>query len=128
VVKEIIFNHNIGNIGKATNQYVEKRNILPVLEQSSISGRVIYVDSFGNVITNIKREEIERKSINNKFKIQYGRSDFVDKIVTNYADVPMGYTLGRFNTIGYLEVSIHCGNASQLLGLDIGSPVKIWIE
>jgi S-adenosylmethionine hydrolase len=129
VVKEIIFNQNIGSIGVATNSYVEKRNILPVLEQNSVNGRVIYIDNFGNIITNIKVEDIERYNVDKEnIKIEYRKEEFISKIVKNYADVPQGYAIGRFNSIGYLEISIHCGNASQLLGLDLNSALKIWVK
>lgn len=128
-VKEIIFNNNIGSLGKSTNNYVEKKNILPIIEKDSITGRVIYVDKYGNIISNIRKEDLERYNINEtKFRVQYRRSDFIETIVKNYADVPPGNALARFNSIGYFEIGIYQGNASQLLGMDIGSQVKIWIE
>lgn len=129
VVKEIIFNQNIGSIGMATNNYVEKRNILPVLDTDSINGRIMYIDSFGNLITNIRKEDIERFNIDiNNIYIEYRKKEFINKIVKNYADVPPGQALGRFNSIGLLEISIHCGNAAQLLGLTLHSSLKIWIK
>lgn len=129
VVKEIIYNQNIGSIGVATNQYVEKRNILPVLDQNSINGRIIYVDKFGNLITNINKSDIERFNIDsNNIYIEYRKNEYINKIVKNYADVPPGHAIGRFNSIGLLEISIHCGNASSLLGLNTHHTLKIWIK
>lgn len=129
VVKEIVFNQNIGNIGVATNNYVEKRNILPVLESDSINGRIMYIDNFGNLITNISKEDIERFNVDiNNISIEYRKKEYIKKIVKNYADVPLGFALGRFNSIGLLEISIHCGNAAQLLGLTLHSSLKIWIK
>lgn len=129
VVKEIIFNQNIGAIGKAVNDYVERRPILPILGQDTIVGRVMYIDSFGNIITNIKIEDIERFNINKtNITIEYRKADNIDMVVENYNDVPQGYALARYNDIGYLELGIHCGNAAQLLGLDIGSAIKININ
>jgi len=129
VVREIVFNNNIGSIGMATNDYVEIRNIMPVLEQDNIKGQAIYIDSFGNIVTNIRREDLERYDFTNTpFRIQYRKSDYIDKFVKNYADVPQGYALARFNALDYVEIGIHCGNASQLLGIEIGSLIKIWIE
>lgn len=129
VVKEIIFNQNIGSIGVATNKYVEKRNILPVLEPDSINGRIIHIDNFGNIITNISNDDINRYNINiENIVVEYRKNEFIKKIVKNYADVPQGYAIGRFNSIGLLEISIHCGNASQLLGLGLHDALKIWIK
>lgn len=55
VVKEIVFNNNIGSIGKATNDYVVLKDFKPALNNDNIEGQVIYIDSFGNVISNIRK-------------------------------------------------------------------------
>ena len=117
VVKEITFNNNIGAIGVATSKYVEKKAMLPVLQENRIIGKVIYIDNFGNVITNIKKEDIARFSSNKQLRINYRKTDVIERIVENYSDVSQAYSLARFNSLGFLELCINCGNASDLLGL-----------
>lgn len=128
VVKEITFNNNIGSIGVATSNYVEKRALLPVIEENRLIGNVIYVDNFGNVITNIHIDDIKRFDTSKQMRINYRKVDFIDRVVENYSDVPRSYSLARFNSIGYLEICINGGNASDLLGLKNGDAVQILFE
>lgn len=128
VVKEITFNNSIGSIGMATNDYEVKTSMKPAIQQDKIVGNVIYVDNFGNAITNIHIGEIERYGTEKQMRINYRKYDFIDRIVTNYSDVPPTYSLARFNSIGYLELCINGGSASDLLGLNNGDAVQILFE
>ncbi len=125
VVKEITFNHNIGGIGVATSKYVEKKALMPVIQEDKIIGNVIHIDNFGNVITNIRKEEVRRFSGDKQIRINYRKTDFIDHIVENYTDVPQSYGLARFNASGYLELCINCGNAAGLFGLAKGDQIQI---
>ena len=128
VVKEITFNNNIGSIGVATSKYIERKAMMAVLQQDKIIGNVIHIDNFGNVITNIHEADINRFGIDKQMRINYRKYDFIDRIVENYVDVPQTYSLARFNSLGYLELCIHCGNASDLLGLTKGDAIQILFE
>ena len=127
VVKEIVFNNNIGQIGAATGKFVDRKLQLPTVQPDKIVGNILYVDNFGNVITNIHISDVERYR-NKNVRINYRTNDFIDGIVENYTDVNQSYKLARFNSIGYLEICIHCGNASTLLGLNKGDAIQILFE
>lgn len=62
VVREIVYNGNIGQTGMVVKDIVEKRARLPVLLGSGIRGTVAHIDNFGNVITNITLEDFEKPS------------------------------------------------------------------
>jgi hypothetical protein len=128
VVKEITFNNSIGSIGVATSDYVEKRAMIPVLQEDKIIGNVIHVDNFGNAITNIHKDEIKRYDANKHMSINYRKKDVIERIVENYTDVPPTYSLARFNSLGYLELCINCGHAADLLGLAKGDNVQVLFE
>jgi S-adenosylmethionine hydrolase len=128
VVKEITFNNNIGSIGTATSNYVEKRAMMPVVQEDRIIGNVIYVDNFGNAITNIHADDIQRFKGDKQLRINYRKYDTIDRVVENYTDVPPTYSLARLNSLGYLELCIHGGSASNLLGLSLGDNVQVLFE
>ena len=125
VVKEIVFNHNIGSIGLVASDYIEKISMNPAVNESNIIGYVVYVDNFGNAITNIHKNDLERFKGNKNMRIDFRKFDTLNRMVTNYNDVPPTYNLARFNSIGFLEICINGGNASELLGLPVGESVKI---
>ncbi len=128
VVKEITFNNNIGSIGVATQKYLERKAMIPVIQADRIVGTVAYIDNFGNAITNIHKDEVERIAKGKKFSINYKKNDFLDTIVQNYSDVPLSYSLARFNTLGFLELCINCGHAGDLLGLMKGDSIQVIFE
>lgn len=128
VVKEITFNNNIGSIGIATSKYIEKKAMMPVVQEDKIIGNILYIDNFGNVITNIHVDDVKRFKGKKQLRINYRKTDFIDRVVTHYTDVPKTYSLARFNSIGYLELCINCGHAADLLGLAYGDAVQILFE
>lgn len=93
-----------------------------------IAGNVVAVDHFGNLITNIRREEFETiKEINGfrvKYAIRFGRESF-SSIHSYFTDVESGDCFVLFNSSGNLQIGINKGNASELLGLGPDTPVLI---
>jgi S-adenosylmethionine hydrolase len=98
----------------------------PSYYESRIIGRVIYIDAFGNAITNIEKTDFEKIGKNRKFEIAV-QNNFV-KITTIsqfYDDVKSGRILALFNSIGLLELSINEGNIATLNGLDTKSAIIV---
>ncbi len=54
--------------GEPTNEYIINKTYFPVIKESSIEGKIIYIDKFGNVITNIKGELIFSTMTNKGFR------------------------------------------------------------
>lgn len=90
-----------------------------------ISGHVIHMDHYGNLITNIDRYTFDVLSKDTKFEITFGREHF-DTIQHSYYDVDFGECALFFNSQGLLEISINQGSAAQLLGLKYDSAVQIF--
>ena len=127
VVREIVYNGNIGQTGAVVKNIVEKLSLLPVLLGDSIRGTVAHVDNFGNIITNINRADFQQLTNGHPYRITLRRQDYIDDIQNIYSDVPPGERLARFNSKNYLEIAVNTGNASQLLGLHIGDIIQIEI-
>jgi S-adenosylmethionine hydrolase len=89
-----------------------------------ISGNVIHVDSYGNLITNIPRTTFEELRQDRPFTIQFGGEKF-RRLHTTYNQAEEGECVLLFNSLGLLEIGIYKGNASELLGLTYDSMVNI---
>lgn len=89
-----------------------------------ISGNVIHVDSYGNLITNIPRTTFETVRQDRPFTIQFGGEKF-RRLHTRYNQAEEGECVLLFNSLGLLEIGIYKGNASELLGLTYDSMVNI---
>ena len=78
----------------------------------------------GNLITNIHRDTFELLSKGKTYTVQFGGEKF-RRIHTAYNQAEQGECFIVFNSLNLLEVGIHKGNASELLGLTYDSLVTI---
>ncbi len=93
-----------------------------------LTAEIIYVDGFGNLITNINRDVINRmKARSGKLTIIVGR-ERLDKISESYADVKEKEVLAIFGSSGYLEISVNHGNAKDVLNLKKGDKLVLGNE
>jgi S-adenosylmethionine hydrolase len=110
-------------------RYVEQLELpQPVQSSRELRGKVIYVDGFGNLVTNIDRDLaalfnacFRGKSLSVRIK----RGTAAIRIVDAYAAVPKGAPLATFGSFGLLEVAIRDGNAAAHFGAGPGSSVSV---
>ncbi|MCB8995235.1 MAG: SAM-dependent chlorinase/fluorinase [Bacteroidales bacterium] len=117
---------SIENIGKVIKEINVRKPLRPTIEDSTLTGSVIYIDSYQNAITNISRELFEKLIQNRSFEIYVQSKHYrISNISKLYNEVPVGELLALFNSIGLLEIAINNGNAARLLNLDTNSTVRI---
>lgn len=91
---------------------------------SVLSGKVLYVDHFGNIITNITLEKYSDCIRNYPFSgMQLGWKSVSGRFVKAYKDVPEGDIAFIFLSNGLLEISINRAHAGNLLGVDRNAKV-----
>lgn len=120
-------NTSIQDLGKPVGEYKRMLSRRPKATKQQITGHVVHVDHFGNLITNIPQDDFDILSKSKKFQIKFGREKMM-KIHGGYQTVDNGDCFLLFNSMGLLEIGIHNGNAAQLLGLEYDSPVIISFE
>lgn len=121
-----IFEKQLHEIVQPATPQITKQNQIPVWEENTIRGSVIYIDGYDNAITNINRQLFEERLVGkSSFAIYFRRKLKIDKISSAYVDSKMGSELAFFNSMNLLEIAMNAGNAGQLLGLNVGSPVII---
>lgn len=103
----------------------EKMALAPVITESAIRGSVIFVDYYGNSITNISKEEFDRAAQGRSMKIRINRQTILNTIEEFYGTVKLGEAVCVWTDSGYLQVSIYQGEASRLLGLSKGGMITI---
>jgi S-adenosyl-L-methionine hydrolase (adenosine-forming) len=95
--------------------------------KKQITGSVVRVDNFGNLITNIPKDVFGVLSKDKVYTIQFGGEKF-RRINVNYYEVEEGDCFLVFNSLNVLEVGVNRGNASELFGMHYGSVVNIIFE
>ena len=130
-------------IGKRIMEIKTLTDVNPVVspDDRAILGSIIYIDNYGNVVTNISKKLFHSVGKSRDFTI-FARTVKFRKIVNHYSDaidydLPVnkreedGKKLALFNTADYLELAIYksnpltVGSAHSLFGLDYRDPVTI---
>lgn len=113
------------DLGDVVTNPIEKSQFVAVTQGDSIRGIAFYIDSFGNVFTNITKALFESFGQGRPFVIMF-RQMYEDSVIyDNYHDVVDGEKLAMFTSSGFLKIAINKGNASRLLGISIGDSVQV---
>ena len=92
----------------------------PTVERGVVSGVVITIDHFGNLITNIDAELIAGIA---SPKVHAGNHSF--DLLRTYGDTQPGQYLALVNSFGVIEIARAEQSAADGLGLGRGAPVSI---
>jgi S-adenosylmethionine hydrolase len=113
-------------LGTPLKTISERVPLRATLDKEVIIGSIIFIDSYGNAISNITREIFYRIFENRGFRISVqSNKNFTENISNSYNDVPVGDLLARFNSLDLLEISINGADVSELLSLEVGSAVRV---
>jgi len=93
----------------------------PHYEAKSLVGEVIYVDHFGNLISNIAEEKIR-----NHATVEVEGMD-LGPVRRTFGDVATGALLAYVGSGGTLEIAVRDGSASRRLGIGTGGRVRVWL-
>lgn len=95
-------------------------------EPGNVAGEIIYVDGFGNCVSNIPASALPPASTPG-VQVACGRLTGLP-FVTTYGMAPEGAPLALIGSHGYLEIAIRRGNAAADFGVDAGTPVCVVIS
>ena len=136
-------------IGKEINSIKQMTELQPIVasNKNSIKGYVVYIDHFGNVVTNISKQLFLETAKGRPYEIpmmqrkNQKRSSPIKNIWAKYSDIASassyeiknyeGDKLAIFNEAGFLEIAIfrsnpmNVGSASSLLGLHYRDVITI---
>jgi len=86
-----------------------------------LHGHVLHVDSFGNVITDIREDQLA--GMKNAHVRIAGRS--IEGIGRTYATGEKGTLVALVGSAGFLEIAVREGNARATLGVTVGMDVLV---
>jgi S-adenosylmethionine hydrolase len=122
---------------------IKKMNMLvPILDDNlnSIRGHVVYIDDFGNCVTNISKKYIEEVARGRQYSVRFSVYT-INRVKNNYADFKnnktaelnamAGNEIALFNQDDFLEIAVYrsnpnrSGSAHTLLGLKMQDAVIV---
>ncbi len=106
-------------LGPLVQQSVELRLPEPSRTRDGLRGEVLWVDCFGNLITNIRESPLV-----DAVTIRVG-DRVISRRVRTYGEAAPGELVFLISSGGWLEVAVVQGNAAERLGARRGAPVEI---
>lgn len=102
-----------------------------VNKKGEVSGRAVYVDTFGNIITNISEqfliEQYGKKIDWDDVTVRIGKRRFKG-MKRYYEQGRLGKLMALFDSWGYLELAVNMGNAFDLLGLTEKKSLEVFVS
>jgi S-adenosyl-L-methionine hydrolase (adenosine-forming) len=96
----------------------------PHVGSGELSGVILRVDRFGNLVTNIDRGRLERVRGDRSITIT-AAGQLVSGVVATYADAAPGSVCALVGSSDRLEIAVNGGSAAERLGLTCGAPVVV---
>ncbi|MBI4324718.1 MAG: SAM-dependent chlorinase/fluorinase, partial [Chloroflexi bacterium] len=113
----------IARVGTKQNDFTRLSWPRPRETTGTIKGEVIYIDRFGNAITNISVDRLsEQESSAPTISV---KGKLLGPLQSCYAQVPRGQPLATVGSSGFLEIAVNRASAARVLHLRIGNPVVV---
>lgn len=99
------------------------------IDDKTLKGVVLKVDRFGNLVTNIRPEDVPQLFVElpPDFRISVGKGE-VKRIRRTFGEGAAGEVFGILGSMGYLEIVANRSNAAALLQATKGADVFIGFE
>jgi S-adenosylmethionine hydrolase len=117
----------LDSLGLPTTELYSLTNRQLRLQDNRVTGHVVHVDHYGNLITNISRTAVDVVGRGRPVTIKFGRQN-VRELRPHFAAAPPGEIVCTFNPQDCLCIAINQGHASELLGMYFDSQVDVWFE
>ncbi len=118
---------NPGSYGRLIYDYVTLSDNSPQMNQQVLQGSIVYIDHFGNAITNITPTEMETfQSVTKQACTGLRVGDLtIQGIKSYYGEGATGLPELLINSNGHLEIFVKQGRAVDRCGLHVGQQVDL---
>jgi S-adenosyl-L-methionine hydrolase (adenosine-forming) len=113
-------------LGPNATSWVEFELPQPRLTADFLEGEVLFVDDFGNLLTNLPGREY-LSNIERINEVLVGDNAVTRKVRT-YDEAAAGELVVLVSSAGTVEVAVVQGNAAERLGAAVGTPVRIQLR
>ncbi|HTV51965.1 MAG TPA: SAM hydroxide adenosyltransferase, partial [Steroidobacteraceae bacterium] len=107
-------------LGPAIEQWERGSHAAALEQEGGVRGRVVTIDRFGNLITNIDASALAHLP-----RPQVSVAGQALTLRRTYGDAGVGELLALINSFGVLEIAQRQGSASATLGLGRGASVEV---
>ncbi len=111
----------LAELGTPIEDVVRLEMAQPVVEDDRIMGEVMHIDHYGNIICNIRREQIEplRPVVVSIDEVR------LQGMVNTFGEVPVGDLAALYSPHYYLMIAETNGDAAARIGVAVGERVEV---
>jgi len=112
-------------VGEEITDYVQLALVGPKFARRGISCEVFYVDSFGNVVTNIPEKFRGKVNLNRRITVTLRGKRFSARLVRTYSELLKGELGVLVGSHGFFELACRETSAVRRIGARIGDPLRV---
>lgn len=116
------------DFGSQINDYAVPTFAKPLLKAGELSGEVLHIDDFGNIITNITDADLEKIAVKPKelLTVRLKNKPWKMSFCTTYGEVATKRVLALIGSHDFLEIAVNQGNASKKFKTKVGDAVTVF--
>ena len=97
---------------------------VPAVVDGLLTGEVVRVDRFGNLVSNIERRQFDTFRQEAAIRIEAGPHE-VGRVVNTYAEIEPDAVAALFGSTEHLEIALNGASAAERLGLGRGAAIRV---
>jgi S-adenosylmethionine hydrolase len=107
------------SLGSQTKEFELGRIARPVADKNGVKGEIIYIDPFGNAVSNINSG-----SLGKGWSVVHLKDNRMARRVRVFADGRPGELIAYPGSAGMIEIAV-AGGSAKSLGIAVGNPIEI---
>lgn len=113
--------------GPEITDHVIPKFARPNFSRNLLTGEILHIDNFGNVVTNISVSELKKIGINegDMLNVKLKEDLLKLKFCRAYGESPPKQPLSLVGSHSFLEISVNRGNAAKKFEIETGETVQI---
>lgn len=115
---------SLDDIGEEINDFEKLSYPKVVKEGETVTGEVMYIDNFGNLITNIKADSLHHLLDAGKVETEI-KGLTIDDLLDSYSDRGADVPVAIVGSLGYLEIAYFNGRAADFTEAKVGEKVTV---
>ncbi len=118
---------SVDKLGQEIKDPVKFKMIKPHIENGICYGEILFIDRYGNIITNISRDFINKLKVKlgNKVRLKIGTNKLEARFVNTYAQGELGEFICLVSSTDTLEIAVNMGKITDYFLVLTGDPIEI---
>lgn len=125
VAAHLVSGVSLESCGPKADKIIRLPRPLATVMANQAKGQVLYIDHYGNILTNIPGSELTKLKPGQLLSLSLRGKNVSLPFLRTYAEAPADRPFALINSDGELEIAITKGNASKELGAKVGDPVVL---